>query len=366
MCLDLGRAISIVMEHFCVLPFFAKEIKWNGDSTPCCLLPMDAHVDIVQQHMLAGRRAPECHRCWRLEDQGLVSERQRKNAELDHYLNRDLEFIREDAENGDRRVRMLKLFTSSTCNSTCSTCNFDYSSAWARLEKRINPQFEIKSRTAVDIDAVFQQVDFSQLRTLMLIGGEPLYEKKNFLVLQRLLDLGNSDCFVSIITNGSVGLTAQQKNLLQQFPNLNFCVSIDGVGPVFEYLRYPCSWTQMQENLDFFRSCAPWVSASYTVSNLNILYHQQTLDWFAQQDLPYAVNPVHDPAWFRPGSLPANIKQQLAQRMSAEDYRALIGDHGPDDDANYQRMLSVIRSQDRARGTDIKQSLPELCALLKL
>ena len=124
MCLDLGRAISIVMEHFCVLPFFAKEIKWNGDSTPCCLLPMDAHVDIVQQHMLAGRRAPESHRCWRLEDQGLVSERQRKNAELDHYLDRDLAFIQQDAENGDRTVRMLKLFTSSTCNSTCSTCNF--------------------------------------------------------------------------------------------------------------------------------------------------------------------------------------------------------------------------------------------------
>jgi hypothetical protein len=31
----------------------------------------------------------------------------------------------------------------------------------------------------------------------------------------------------------------------------NFCVSIDGTGPVFEYLRYPLDWALLESNLKF-------------------------------------------------------------------------------------------------------------------
>jgi MoaA/NifB/PqqE/SkfB family radical SAM enzyme len=54
---------------------------------------------------------------------------------------------------------------------------------------------------------------------LSLLGGEPLYEKKNFDLLEYILDLGNNDMFISIVTNGSVVLTDRQKRIFSKFKN---------------------------------------------------------------------------------------------------------------------------------------------------
>jgi sulfatase maturation enzyme AslB (radical SAM superfamily) len=357
------------MNTFCVLPWVGREMSWHKTETHCCLLPNIYDIDEIKADMLAGKRPAACQKCWNLEDQGLQSDRQLKNSALDFYQDRDLQFIYKDAKDDKLNdILMLKLITSFTCNATCVSCvNFNASSSWNQLHHRSNPTIPIQPTTFVDLEKVKETVDFKELKMLSLIGGEPLYEKKNFDLLEHILDLGNNTVFLSLVTNGSVKLTARQKSILSKFKNVNFCISIDGTGPVFEYLRYPLEWSNLTSNLKFFREVTDNVSANYTLSNLNILNHTDTITWFAEQNILYSNNPVYTPTWLQPRALPVEIKELLKNRLTTQDYKAYIGDkHTEQDQQNFEQMLIEIKKQDSAKGITISNYLPELSKLINL
>jgi sulfatase maturation enzyme AslB (radical SAM superfamily) len=219
----------------------------------------------------------------------------------------------------------------------------------------------------IDIDAIKKQVNFKNLKMLSLLGGEPLYEKKNFDLLEYILDLGNNDMFISIVTNGSVVLTDRQKRIFSKFKNINFSVSIDGTENVFEYLRYPLKWNDLLENLKFFREISNNVSSNYTISNLNIIYHNQTVNWFNKENINFSNNIIYDPAWLQPKVLPANVLEYLKSSLATDDYDTLIGNNTSMDNAQlFDQFIVEIKKQDTAKGIDLKNYLPELAQMIKL
>ena len=352
------------MGTFCVLPWFGREIKWNQKETHCCLLPAGYDIEKIKTEMLAGEKPVACQKCWNLEAQGLQSDRQLKNSALDFYWDRDLQFIKQDAEHGKNSILMLKLHTSYTCNATCVSCSPIHSSGWSQLNHRMNPTIPIQRSTSVDIDSVKQKINLAELKMLSLIGGEPLYEKKNFELLEHLLELGNDTVFLSMVTNGSATLSDYQKKILSQFKNLNFCVSIDGTGSVFEYLRFPLKWQDLIDNLKFFRQMTDNVSANYTLSNLNILYHTQTVDWVDQNQIPYSNNPIYAPTWLQPRALTESVKHHLKETLSTDDFDTYIGaTHKDSDQQNWEKCLTQIAKQDTAKGIKWQEYLPKLSQL---
>lgn len=352
-------------DTFCVLPWFGQEINWNGASTHCCLLPENYNIENVKSSMLRGEKPVECSKCWNLESNGLKSDRQVKNSTLDWVLDRDLEFIIEDAKKEDNKILMLKLLTSYTCNATCVSCNSHASSSWYQLEKKMFNIVPEKSYKFVDLEEVNQQVDFKNLKMLSLIGGEPLYEKKNFELLEHILELGNDTVFLSLVTNGSVALTSRQKTVLSKFKNINFSVSIDGTEDVFEYVRYPLKWDELLENLKFFREVSDNVSSNYTISNLNVIYHNNTVNWFNSENIVFSNNIIYRPGWLQPKALPENVIQHLKSTLNSVDYNAFIGTHDPAlSQKLFDQFLVQIKQQDAAKGINLNDYLPELARMI--
>lgn len=353
------------MDNFCVLPWFGREISWDNHETHCCLLPLSYDIKKIRQDMLEGRRPVECQKCWKNEDHNIVSDRQLKNAALDFYWDRDLQFIYEDAKSGFEKILMLKVVSSYTCNATCISCGPHQSSSWAELVHRTTPSIPIKPLRVIDLEALKKRIDFKNLKMLSIIGGEPFYEKKNLDLLEYILELGNDSIFISAVTNGSVRLTERQKQVLSRFRNLNINISIDGVGPVFEYLRFPLEWDVLLENLAFFRSITDNISSTYTISNLNILYHTQTVKWFNENKVRFFNNPIYSPEWLQPRALPVDIKKMLKEKLSPDDYLAFIGDsHTERDQINFENFLIETKKQDIAKGIKMQDYLPELYDLL--
>jgi sulfatase maturation enzyme AslB (radical SAM superfamily) len=336
-------------DYFCVLPFFGAEYTPLGFTTPCCLLPNDTNIKQLQTEMLAGQRSVACQKCWALEDQGKTSDRQLKNSAFDFYKDRDIRFIEKDCHEENFSLQILKLYTSNLCNSTCVTCGSDASSAWATLKKV--KTFEIISQDQLDL------IPYKDLVMLSFVGGEPLVEKKNFDILEQLISIGNTDCFISLTTNGSIQLNQKQQTILKQFKNLNICLSIDGIEKRFEYIRYPLKWNILLENIDFFKSINIDLFVSYTISNLNIFYYNETVDWFNKQELRHNHNLVTYPSHFSVNALPEKIKLELKQE--------LFGQHSADDDANFSLFLKEIQQQDQLKNISIKDYLPEFYELIK-
>lgn len=349
-------------EYFCVLPFFGYEYRKDA-GTHCCLLPPNYDISELRTDILEKRRSKYCSACWKLEDAGLISDRKLKNSALDFYWNKDIRFIEEDVHLGKFKPILIKYITSNKCNATCVTCNSKSSSAWAILEKKMNiipsPNFSI-SRAEID------RLEFAELVGINFVGGEPLYEKSNFYILEKLLEHNNIDCFIQVTTNGSVILSEENKKLLQNFKNINFNVSIDGIGPVFEYLRYPLKWNNLLSNLDFFRSITNNVSTSYTTSNLNVLYHHDIIKWFTTQGLNHHYNPVINPSHFRPQALPLKVKEKIFDKFGrTTDLLALLGTtHTKQDDEDFHTMLLTIKQQDDIKGISLKDYLPDFWNLI--
>lgn len=349
--------------YFCVLPFYGYEFNPDG-GTHCCLLPKNYDIESIRKDILSGHRSEACGACWRLEDAGLISDRKLKNSALDYYWNRDIRYIEEEVRSGKFSPILVKNITSNTCNATCVTCSSGASSAWAVLEKKINmipsPSYSMTK------ELIDKNLNFKELVGLNFIGGEPLYEKLNFYILEKLLECGNTKCFIAITTNGSVALSEKNKDLIKQFKNLNFNISIDGVGPVFEYLRFPLKWNSLLENLEFFRTITDNISTSYTTSNLNVLYYLETTAWFNQQKLLYYFNPVINPNHFRPGALPKSVKEYIFTKHGhTKDIDFYLGHHTEQDDKDFKKMIELIAIQDQIKNISIKDYLPEFYSLIQ-
>jgi organic radical activating enzyme len=335
------------------MPFFGLEIFPNNNkNTACCLLPPNSDINSIRSKMLEGQKPSECSKCWNLEQQGVTSDRQIKNRTYDFYADKDIKIVEEECKQGKYSEQIIKIYTSNLCNSTCVTCNPQFSSAWASLKKVQNKKY------AIPYD-VIENLNYSEFKMLTFVGGEPLYEIKNFSILQKIIDSKNTDCFISFVTNGSAPLSDDKINILQHFKNLNVCLSIDGIESNFEYIRYPLKWNNLQQNLKIFQKLKIDLSVSFTVSNMNIIYYNETIKWFNDHNLKYNHNLVTSPLYFSVNSLPSHIKNNLSHEA-----KSLLREHTPNDVIRFKEFVKEITSQDKLKKISIKDYMPELYKII--
>lgn len=347
---------------FCVLPWHGKEIAFGGQPSHCCLLPQGYDINKIRSEMKQGIRPTECNKCWNLEDNNLLSARQLKNSALDFYLKKNIQDIMQDA--AEENTLMVTVVTSFTCNGACIYCNSSSSSYWNIIERRIDKTIPIRSYKFIGLDKVQRGIDLAQIKTLSLLGGEPLLERRNFEILQKLLDLGNVDVFISVVTNASIHLSQEYRRILSSFPNLTFCLSIDGRDGVFDYQRWPMKWSEVEKNVEDYRGLTENISVSCTITNISLLYYNDAKKWFRSQQMPWIPNPVYDPKIFSPKNLPVSTKHYLRDMLDSDDYSAFIGDPDHESPGLWQDFLLKIQKQDRAKGINIRDFVPEFCDLV--
>ena len=340
---------------FCVLPFYGKEHPAN---TPCCLMNFDQNIQQVRHEMLQGQRPSACKKCWNLEDAGIKSDRLLKNETMSFYKDVDTQQLFDQCVANQNTTSLYKIDTSNTCNATCVTCNSRFSSAWSGLERKNNQvtarSWRIRNTTADT------WIDYATATSIIFRGGEPLLSATNFYILEQLIAHNNTNCFISFVTNGSVTPSDYQLGLIAQFTNKNFCFSIDGIGPVFEYMRYPLEWSAIEKNLEFCKTNNISLSVSYTLSNINVWYHDQTVKWFQDNNLQYQLNPVYDPVYFQPSVLPQEIKQQILSQSSSVDLALLLDARCSQ--PNLDLFFTKLKEQDKWKGIHLQDYLPELAS----
>lgn len=341
-------------DYFCVLPFFGAEYRHQEEFTPCCLLDLSKQtIESVREEMLKKKRPEACKKCWRLEHIGHESDRQIKNKSFDFYSDTDINIIEKNCTEQKFSKKIIKIYTSNLCNSTCFTCGPTNSTAWNALEKKQIPLTKI-NKSQLDFD-------YANITMLSFVGGEPLYEKTNFEILNELLNHNNNGCFISFVTNGSVPLTDDQINILSKFKNLNICLSIDGIESRFEYMRFPLQWDNLLSNIKLFQNLGINISASYTISNLNLFYYSETVNWFKEQCIPHNHILVNFPLYLNPGNL--NEKQKtkiLENNLTHVNSIKEFLNTGTYSDMLYTQFIQEIKRQDQLKKININDYMPEL------
>lgn len=199
----------------------------------------------VRSELLNGVWPKPCYKCKEVESYGIQSMRQMHNTYL---VNLPLSDTVDPSS-----VKYLDLTFETKCNSKCMTCGPTLSSFWEDEWYAIYPDKRLINMNRVSINEEMSKkiVElFPNLERISFIGGEPTISEEHLKFVKLLVEKGRSKhIHLSYITN-LTGTTDELLDIWKHFKNVNWTVSVDGYGPVNEYIRYPFPWSKVDGQIN--------------------------------------------------------------------------------------------------------------------
>lgn len=413
-----------ISPSMCIMPWIGLATDPSGGIRPCCWMnskpedkfwgnPADykdsEYLKNIKDLFLNGEYHKACNRCSYHDKQGLNSKRNRENA---NWIRKGGSWDLDIIENKPFSVIDLRL--SNVCNLGCMMCNPKNSSF-------IQGEFIKYNQTAPDhFGRVYKNVTDRNTNTLKpysddqideiidiigptarvyCTGGEPSMVKKTTKLLEVLIEKGYNKTLHLEFNSNFSKFNQSWFDLLKQFKG-DMMPSLDGVGSIAEYIRYPCDWNLVEVNIkEFINQCGEsWsVKCMPTVSALNIFYLKDMFKWWyedmlnnhkiiedrvKEKKIPMKVqcnNILFSPAYFSLKNLPKTAKLQVVDDIDyiIKKYKNFF--YSPleekwmndiktftlaNPEVDQKHLITQLDKFDKMRNNNWKKSLPRLAQYL--
>jgi molybdenum cofactor biosynthesis enzyme MoaA len=146
----------------------------------------------------------------------------------------------------------------NVCNSACLTCDENHSTLIGGLKS--------KTYTIVDNSNAFWSLPIERVVHLDISGGEPSHSKNYKHILA---NLPKSIRSVRLNTNCS-SVLEELWDLCRRGVQVTVTVSLDGIGPVHDFVRWPVRWEKFYANLQRYMEMPVKLNTWTTISALNV------------------------------------------------------------------------------------------------
>lgn len=321
----------IFHKSICVLPWHGFTVFPNGDIKNCAIsrellgnlhdkfLPDILNNEIsqqVRQDMQQDNRHKRCTTCYRTEDLQSESNVLSKISNRIWYMkvmkNHDLSVYSQTqyAETG-----VLDLRWRNTCNFACVYCGPDLSSKWA---SELNDSTHTIDEEIFAKNKSYVLDNLKSVRHVYLAGGEPLLIVENRELLERL-KIDSPSATVRINTNLSVINNKIFNLLIDDFKNTKWTISVDSIGPSYEYIRYPGNWSIFSKNLKELSQHTKNIDFNMAWSILNAYSIFEAIDFLQQEfgfpDSVFVIQPVFGPDWLFINNLSNHVLEDLKEKI---------------------------------------------------
>ena len=366
---------------FCPIPWIFQAVRNNGDIRICCQAnvtenqgvvrhsdgtPYNAGRDdmsaarnadlmkAVRKNMLDGIWSEECGRCMKEEAAGLNSRRQYELENWKFDIDNAKTVTAEDGSITSPALNYYDLRFGNLCNLACRMCGPTDSHTWYEqwLEYHGGDSYEDTHGTVTltrndkgrlcttDYDWHDSESFWNQLETnipniehVYMAGGEPMMIERHYEFLQKCIDM---NCAKNIIIEYNTNMSNLPNRVLDMwthFKQVRVGASIDGMGPVVEYQRWPLKWNSAYKNLQKLDEYAqknsnifPWIACTVTAYNV---WHIPEFMWWklkesgfqkinATKKRPIITHHVaHGPKRANIKLLPTEIKKELENYYNA-------------------------------------------------
>ena len=331
-------------KSFCVLPFNSLATTPGGTLRICCNSDTNLNVirkadgtrykvykdDLVEawnsedyktirRQMLNGDKPKMCLRCWKEEDAGLESARHRFNdkwyADTKNY-SVDQEF----------KIEYLDLRLGNLCNLKCRMCNPYSSNQWIKEWELLGNSWQSEEELAWLSklewptyyklwESLLSAVD--SIEEIYLTGGEPTIIKEQYKLLNYLIEEGKARNIKLKYNTNLTNIPEELVELWKHFYFVQLNCSIDGVGELNRYIRYPSNWDAIIENFLYFRTWPNiYIEIHCTVQLYNILTLDQFVEYFIGYDHLLYFNILDRPSYLNIQILPTELKKLVENRLS--------------------------------------------------
>jgi MoaA/NifB/PqqE/SkfB family radical SAM enzyme len=215
------------------------------------------------------------------------------------------------------------------CNLRCQICNGHNSSQierdavlmkWNNAHYARRPgRFEGDWFEAPEFEA--EIADFSSdVRLINLGGGEPSISKPVHRWFERLIAAGQAQKAELRVSTNLTNVNPRFFDLAAQFETPRIFLSIDGFGPLNNYLRYPSKWAIIERNADYLaelRAKHPRMTIHLTpvVSAYNALSIVHLFEWAAARGFDIIANQVRGVDAIDCALIPDDARKLVVARM---------------------------------------------------
>ena len=317
---------------FCPIAWIFQAVRNNGDVRVCCQANVTKnqgvvrHSDgrsynagrdsmeearngelmkIVRKNMIEGRWSTECGRCESEEAAGLES---RRIYELRNWPRMTYEAAvkatEEDGSIDPKKVPVVyfDLRFGNLCNLACRMCGPTDSHTWYNqwlgyhggdgyqdTHGYVKLQKNSKGRLFTNDYDWHRNENFwdylermiPQINHVYLAGGEPMMIERHFEFLRKCIELDRAKSMIIEYNTNMTNLPDKVLKLWEQFKQVRVGASMDGMGKVVEYQRWPLKWDQAYRNLQKLDKTPSNVMSwlAFTVTAYNIFHLPEFMWW---------------------------------------------------------------------------------------
>ena len=388
---------------------------WNND-----------YMKNVRTQMLNGQKPPACLKCYKEEAAGHRSKRQ---WETEYWLNRYTieEIVGETAEDGSipPKIRYLDLRMGSKCNLKCIMCSPHDSSLWIKDWLDVYPTIEnkdLKHTMGWDNkgkmhgatynwhkdnptfwDQLYEQIP--HMYQLYFAGGESTIIEEHYTLLEEVIKRGHAHKIELRYNSNGLEMPQRLFDLWSKFKRVRFHYSVDSIGEMNDYIRYPSKWDHTVKQFHLLDNTEDKVevTTACAVQALNIYYVPDFIKWKLEQNFkkvniwPFGAGMLNYHFVYWPGHLNVKIFPQWFKDKVKAKYESFYpwleenwhltgapdketfmkADYGikrlngmvkfmmsEDWSVRMPQFREYITKFDQQRGTDFKKVFPEMADLL--
>lgn len=371
---------EITRSTWCPLPWMSLNVRNNGDVRVCCNantsqgqglvaddngslynLGHDSLQDFrnaklmrdIRLAILNNQYHPACIRCEREDAAGMESRRIWENKIWEHVITED-HARQTTAADGTISIenyplRYADLRFGNLCNLKCRMCGPTDSNQWyddhvavwntstytdsgqkIKLIKKNNGYYEPETSIYewYKNDNFWNELEHEipNLERLYIVGGEPLLIDQHYEFLQKCVDSGHAHRILVEYNTNLTNIPKRAWDIWKHFGKIQIGASIDGVGPINDYIRYPSKWRAIESNLkrldDAEGNFKIWWAA--TIQAYNMVHLPDMMLWKIKQnykrinsprwlvDRPVITpHPLHKPDFLNVKIFPASAKQHI-------------------------------------------------------
>lgn len=424
-----GKTKYFNSDTFCAMPFVGLNVLSGGNISYCCfseeqLIDKDEPLTIdnstltrawnstsikqIRKDMIEGKAIPACARCTKQEE---YSQQGPRNSMTNEWFNRigrrGMIQLLQEAKSNDYALSndpvYLDLRLGNLCNIKCRMCNPWNSS---QIDKE-NGELWLKDKNYRDVwmeeygglpenleeiqpwfeaDILWDDVIkfIPNLLKVYFTGGEPTLIQGNMRFLQECIDQDRKD-LVPFFNTNCTNRNKKFTNLISQFDKVDINGSLDGVGPMNDYIRYPSKWSAVTKNFEKYASLKNiHLGISPVFQVYNIFNTVELMKYIEEQKVIHD-RPIHidwllntHPVMLKAEILPYSIREKAHKKLndyyqsldkskldnitiaSTErvlNYMIESKDHN---DEKLQSFIHYTNSLDKHRKQKFKDSCPEL------
>jgi MoaA/NifB/PqqE/SkfB family radical SAM enzyme len=295
----------VLDKNFCVIPWTGFQVEPDGGVKNCIIskdtignLSDQGIHDIlkknseVKKQMLSGQFPKTCDGCYlqekhRQKDFGSISSRLYYAKEITPHISKEL---LEDHKNFD--LKHVDVRWSNKCNLACVYCGPMYSSKWGTELGRKQQRFDYE-----DSLKTYLFDNITSLKNVYLAGGEPMLMKQNKDFLELLLEK-NPEVHIRVNTNLSKTRTGIF-DLLCQFKNVHWTISVESIEQEFEYIRFHGVWQDFLDNIKIISGLKHKISFNMLYFVLNYKSVFSTIRYFQSlgfHNNSFVLGPLYAPS----------------------------------------------------------------------